>query len=52
MKELDIRKIKFAFIFGSVAKGVETPTSDVDLLIIGDEARITSYDLFQKQKEE
>lgn len=36
MKELDIRKIKFAFIFGSFAKGVETQTSDVDVLIIGD----------------
>jgi len=36
MKELDTRKIKFAFIFGSFAKGIETPTSDVDVLIIGD----------------
>jgi predicted nucleotidyltransferase len=36
MKELDTRKIKFAFIFGSFAKGVETPTSDVDVLMIGD----------------
>ncbi len=36
MKDLDIRKIKFAFIFGSFAKGVETPTSDVDVLVIGD----------------
>ena len=36
MKELDTKEIKFAFIFGSFAKGVETQTSDVDLLIIGD----------------
>jgi predicted nucleotidyltransferase len=36
MKELDTRKIKFAFIFGSFAKGVETSTSDVDVLMIGD----------------
>ncbi len=36
MKDFDARKIKFAFIFGSFAKGVETTTSDVDLLIIGD----------------
>ena len=36
MKDLDIKKIKFAFIFGSFAKGVETPTSDVDVLMIGD----------------
>jgi predicted nucleotidyltransferase len=36
MKDLDTRKIKFAFIFGSFAKGVETQTSDVDVLMIGD----------------
>lgn len=35
MEELDTQKIKFALIFGSFAKGVETPTSDVDMLIIG-----------------
>ena len=34
--ELDTKKIKFALIFGSFAKGVETPTSDVDTLIVGD----------------
>lgn len=34
--ELDTKKIKFALIFGSFAKGVETPTSDVDMLIVGD----------------
>lgn len=33
--ELDTKKIKFALIFGSFAKGIETPTSDVDMLIIG-----------------
>lgn len=36
MKELDTKEIKFAFIFGSFAKGVETQTSDVDVLIVGD----------------
>lgn len=36
MKELDTKEIKFAFIFGSFAKGIETQTSDVDLLIVGD----------------
>ena len=36
MKDLDTQKIKFAFIFGSFAKGSETSTSDVDMLIIGD----------------
>jgi predicted nucleotidyltransferase len=34
-EELDAKKIKFAIIFGSFAKGIETPTSDVDMLIIG-----------------
>lgn len=36
LKELDVKKIKFALIFGSFAKGIETSTSDVDVLIIGD----------------
>lgn len=36
LKELDAKKIKFALIFGSFAKGIETSTSDVDVLIIGD----------------
>ena len=36
VENLDIKKIKFALIFGSFAKGIETPTSDVDVLIIGD----------------
>ena len=36
MKELDTKEIKFAFIFGSFAKGIETQTSDVDLLMVGD----------------
>lgn len=29
-------RIDVAFIFGSVAKGTETPGSDIDLLVIGD----------------
>lgn len=33
--ELDAKKIKFAVIFGSFARGIETSTSDVDMLIIG-----------------
>ncbi len=36
IKELDAKKIKFALIFGSFAKGIETSTSDVDVLIISD----------------
>ncbi len=34
-KELSKEKIKFALIFGSIAKGEETDASDVDLLVIG-----------------
>lgn len=34
-EDLDAKKIKFALIFGSFAKGTETPTSDIDMLIIG-----------------
>jgi predicted nucleotidyltransferase len=29
-------KIQAAFVFGSVAKGLDTATSDIDLLVIGD----------------
>lgn len=29
-------KVKFAFVYGSVAAGTESATSDVDLLIVGD----------------
>jgi predicted nucleotidyltransferase len=31
------RKIKAAFVFGSVAKGTDTASSDIDLLVIGDD---------------
>ncbi len=31
-----VEKIDWAFVFGSVASGKETATSDIDLLIIGD----------------
>jgi len=30
-------KIKAAFVYGSVAKGMDTARSDIDLLVIGDE---------------
>jgi predicted nucleotidyltransferase len=30
-------RIRFAFVFGSVAKGTETATSDVDLMIVSEE---------------
>lgn len=30
-------KIDFAFIFGSVAKGLDTATSDIDLMIVSDD---------------
>ena len=29
-------KIPFAFLFGSYASGKETPSSDIDLMVIGD----------------
>jgi predicted nucleotidyltransferase len=35
LKGLDLTKIRFALIFGSFAKGTETPTSDLDILVIG-----------------
>lgn len=38
-KELQKQDIKFALIFGSFAKGVETQVSDIDLLLIGDVKR-------------
>ena len=37
-------KLRMAFVFGSVAKGNDTATSDVDLMIIGDE--VAYADLF------
>jgi len=33
---LEIPEIKFAFVFGSIAKGTASPESDVDLFVIGD----------------
>ena len=33
--DLDAKKIKFALIYGSFAKGTETSESDIDVLIIG-----------------
>lgn len=37
-------KIKFAFVYGSVAKGSDTARSDIDLMVIGDE--LTYSDLY------
>lgn len=36
------KSIRWAFIFGSIAKGTEGPWSDVDLFVVGD---ITDFDL-------
>lgn len=38
-KELENFDIKYALIYGSFARGIETETSDMDLLIIGDVER-------------
>jgi predicted nucleotidyltransferase len=38
-------KITAAFIFGSVARGTETPRSDVDLMIVGELDYDTVYDI-------
>lgn len=38
-KEIDDFSIKYALIYGSFARGTETETSDMDLLIIGDVER-------------
>lgn len=35
LKNLKTEQIRYAFIFGSFAKGVETTRSDIDLLVIG-----------------
>ncbi len=39
------KKIKFAFLFGSFARGEPSSESDVDLMIIGD---IDSYNIYKK----
>lgn len=39
-----IGKIKAAFVYGSVAKGADTASSDVDLMVIGDD--LTYTDLY------
>jgi predicted nucleotidyltransferase len=38
------RKIRAAFVYGSIAKGQGTATSDIDLMVVGD--RLTYADLF------
>ncbi len=43
------REISFAFVFGSVAKGQDTATSDVDLLVISE--RLTYADLYSALEE-
>lgn len=35
-KNLPKKEIKYALIYGSFAKGTESPSSDIDLLVIGD----------------
>ncbi len=44
-----IDKIKAAFVYGSVAKGVDTAKSDIDLMVIGDDLTYTDlYEALQK----
>jgi predicted nucleotidyltransferase len=38
------RDIRAAFIYGSIAKGQDTATSDIDLMVVSD--RLTHADLF------
>jgi len=42
-----IKKIKFALIFGSFAKGTYSNESDIDLMIIGDIKRIEFYKMLK-----
>ncbi len=47
-----LRGIKYAFIFGSMAKGTYNRRSDIDLMVIGDiPDEILSEKIFQIQKE-
>jgi len=47
----DVSGITYAFVFGSAAEGRERPTSDIDLLIIGDaEDKIISERIFSVQR--
>ena len=36
-------RIKAAFVYGSVAKGEDTATSDIDLMVIGDDLTYTDF---------
>lgn len=40
--------VRFAFIFGSVPKGTQTESSDIDLLVVGDEDRDTILEAVDK----
>ena len=46
-KEL-IGKVKYAFIYGSFAKGAETKSSDIDLFVIGDMKEDNLIKIIQK----
>ena len=41
-------EVEFAFVFGSIAAGTETPESDIDLMVIG---AVTEYRFSSKLKE-
>lgn len=47
-KVLEQYDVKFCYLFGSYAKGKETPTSDVDLLISADVKGLKFYGLVEE----
>jgi predicted nucleotidyltransferase len=36
-------RIKVAFVYGSIARGTDTPASDIDVIVIGDDLTIAEF---------
>ena len=51
-KVLDQYNVKFCYLFGSYAKGKQTPTSDIDLLISADVTGLKFYGLVEELRTE